>query len=113
MTLIKAARANFCAGGFLISKCNSIIALYVESEQPHVAILYNVVLAFGAAFALFARAVIAASLQKRFVVHNRVAYKAAVEVAVNFARRLGRLGALYNRPRARFLFARSEVGDEA
>ena len=70
--------------------------LNVEAEEYDVAVLYHIVLALGADFALFARAHKAAALQKGLPIYNLCAYKSALKVAVYLSCRLGGFSAASN-----------------
>ena len=73
----------------------------VEAEQHHVAVLDDIVLAFGAQLAGVAGARFAAELDEVVVGDGLGADEAALEVGVDLARRLGRPRAPVHGPGAR------------
>ena len=97
----------------IASPSPSAQSLYVEAEEHHVAVLYDVVLALRAHLSLFLRGVVVAAFDERLPVDDLGADETLFKVGVYLSRRLRRLGAALDRPRARLLFARGEVGDEA
>ena len=80
--------------------------------MQHVAVGDDIVLAFEAEFARFPRARLA--VRSDIIVEgNRLgADEALLEIRVDHACRLRRLGALRDRPGSRFLRADGEIGDE-
>ena len=86
--------------------------LHVEQEVHDIAILYHVVLAFGADEACFLGGVPAAVLQEIAVAQGFGADEAAFEVSVNHACALWCLVACMERPGTAFLFACGKEGAE-
>ena len=80
----------------------------VETDLEHVAVLHFVVLALDAQLADLARLRPRPDLEQLVPVDHLGADEPALQVAVDHARALGRLGAGAERPRARFVFAGRE-----
>ena len=87
-------------------------SLYVEEEFHDVAVLHDVFLALGTDEALFLAGRDRAVLDERFVRHDGGADEAALEIAVDLAGGLRRLGALLDRPCADLLGSCGQEADE-
>src|SRR5690606_23530805 len=84
----------------------------VEEEVHDVAVLHDVLLALHPQLPLGARVGDAARLHQVLVAHHLGADEAALEVGVDLAGRLRRLGAALDGPGAHLLLAGREEGDE-
>ena len=84
----------------------------VESEQNDVAVLHNVVFAFGADFAFFASGGEAAAFEKYLVVDDFRADKPALEIGMYLAGGLRGFSACFYGPGARFGFAGGQKAHE-
>src|SRR5690606_18447026 len=87
--------------------------LHVEAELHHVAVLHDVLLALHAGLALGARLGDGTAFDEVVERDDLGLDEALLEVRVDDPRRLGRLRTLGNRPGARLLRARREVGLQA
>ena len=86
--------------------------LDVEAEQHHVAVLDDIILSFRAQLAGVSRGSLAAERDVIVVSDRLGADEAALEIGMDGAGGLGRLGAFLHRPGARFLRAGGEEGDQ-
>ena len=86
--------------------------LDIETEMHDVAVLHDIILAFGPHLARVLGGLFAAQCDEIIIGDGLGADEAALEIGVDDARRLRRLGAAMHGPGPRFLGADGEEGDE-
>ena len=88
------------------------VCLHVEAEVDHIAVLNDVLLALAAEKALLLRGGNAAAADHIVEIDRLGTDKAALDVGVDLAGGLRRLGAVFDRPGAALVLAVGEEGDE-
>ena len=90
-----------------------MILLYVESEEYHVAVLDDVILAFASYLAVLFGSHVRTALEQSLPIDYLRADKSSFEVAVNLACRLRSFRASGNLPRSRFFLSRRKLADKS